>query len=201
MRKMVCMGSLIALLLLAGCATKPKFLDPGWTPGRIAVLPFTNESVDVSVEKFARALMYRTLRNKKYDLVDLNEIDMRLNELGITEGGQLPTVTIVELREKIDADAFLYGDIIEAKRVLLGIYFEKKFKAAFRIVDAYSGNTVWEDERESSESRLVFNPDTVIETAADEVADDLVMKSLDSHPLIKHMEKVVQTSVRSIPKP
>jgi hypothetical protein len=205
MKKIICMSGLIILLVLGGCVTKPKYLDPEWRPGTIAVLPFTNESADVSVERFARALMFRTLSQRKYRLVELEEIDFQLNELGITEAGQLPTVTLEELKQKINADSFMFGNIIKAKRVMLGIYFEKTFKAEFKIVDGYSGTTVWEDERESSESEFVLYPESFIETAAAEFAmeltSDVIMKALDSHPLIEHMNAVVQTSVSTIPKP
>jgi hypothetical protein len=205
MKKIVCISGLIVLLFLSGCVTKPKYLDPEWRPGTIAVLPFTNESADVSVERFARTLMFITLNQRGYRLVGMDEIDFQLNELGITEAGQLPTVTIEELKQKINADSFMYGNIIKAKRVMLGIYFEKAFEAAFTIVDAYTGVTVWEDERKSSESKLVLDPESLIETAAGEFAmeltSDVIMKALDSHPLIEHMNNVVRTSVSTIPKP
>jgi hypothetical protein len=192
------------LAIVAGCATPPKFLDREWKPGRIAVLPFTNDSVDVSIEKFSRELMFETLMKRNFIVLDMAAIDRKLDELGITEAGQLTAVTLEELKDAIPADCFLFGHVIEAKRVMLGVYYEKKFKAEFKIVDKYSLKTVFEDENMDQYSRVVLDPKGLLETAAKEFAveftSDLVRKMLNSHPLYEQMEKVIRETVAKIPK-
>jgi hypothetical protein len=195
-------GLVLVLAALSGCVSA-KYLVPDWTPGRIAVLPFTNESADVAVEKFARAVMVETLTRFDYEVVDIEEVDARLDELGITEGGQLATVTLAELAQAIDADSFLYGDILEAKRVMIGIYFNKKFTANFKIWDVKTEELKWEDEQTSKEAKVVLNPvelgQEVAKQFAVELTSDMVYKLLNSHPLIQHIRTVVRTSVRTLP--
>ena len=144
MKKIFLLVTGIFIIFITGCASKPDYLDPQWRPGTIAVLPFTNESADVTIDKFARLLMYKALDERGYDLVALEDIDNQLTELGITEAGQLPTVTYDELSERIPAACFLYGNILEAKRVMLGLYFEKFFKADFSIIDCDSRVMTWQ---------------------------------------------------------
>ncbi len=203
MKKALILG-IAAALLLAGCMTlKAKYRLPDWEPGTIAVLPFTNESSDVAVEKFARVVMYKALKKAKYRTLPLEEIDAALENMGITEGGQLPTATAAEIAEALDADSLLYGNILVAKRVLLGVYFDKRFKANFRIYDAVSGELAWEDERESGEKKIELNAGEVLKGAARsfaaELAGDAIYKLLDSHPLIEHIRNVVDMSVRTLP--
>jgi hypothetical protein len=192
----------LVLTVLSGCVSA-KYLVDSWEPGTIAVLPFRNQSADVAVEKFARAVMVETLKRYDYEVVDVEEVDARLDDLGITEGGQLETVTLAEMAEVIKADSFLYGDVLEAKRVMIGIYFNKKFTANFKVYDVRSEELKWEDERTSKEAKVVLNPvemgQEVAKQFAMELTSDLIYKALDSHPLIQHIRTVVRTSVRTLP--
>jgi hypothetical protein len=192
----------LAVTALSGCVSA-KYLVDNWEPGTIAVLPFRNQSADVAIEKFARAVMMETLKRYDYRVINIDEVDARLDDLGITEGGQLETVTLAEMAEVISADSFLYGDILEAKRVMIGIYFNKKFTANFKIYDVRSEELKWEDERTSKEQKVVLNPfemgQEVAEQFALELTSDLIYKALNSHPLIEHIRTVVRTSVRTLP--
>ncbi|MCK4815368.1 DUF799 family lipoprotein [bacterium] len=194
---------LLILLTLSSCVSA-KFLGPNWEPKRIAIMPFTNDTADVAVEKFARAIMYNQLTRYGFEVLDLETVDTKLDELGITEGGQLETVTIKEIAAEIHADSLLYGNIIEAKRVLLGVYFKKEFTANFKIYDTISEELKWEDERTSKESKFVINPVEIVKTAAEqfvvEVGTDAVFKLLGSHPLIEHIRIVVNTSAKTLPR-
>ncbi len=195
-------GLAVALTVLSGCVSA-KYLVGGWEPGTIAVLPFRNQSADVAVEKFARAVMVENLIRYGYEVVDIDEVDARLDDLGITEGGQLETVTLAEMAQVIQADSFLYGDILEAKRVMIGIYFNKKFTANFKVYDVASEELKWEDERTSKEQKVVLSPvemgKEVGKQFALEMTSDLIYKALDSHPLIQHIRAVVHTSARTLP--
>jgi hypothetical protein len=192
----------LAVMALSGCISA-KYLVENWEPGRIAVLPFRNESADVAVEKFARAVMVETLTRYDYEVVDVEEVDAKLDALGITEGGQLEAVTLAELAQAIPADSFLYGDVLEAKRVMIGIYFNKKFTANFKVFDVRSEELKWEDERTSKEQKVVLNPvemgQEMAQQFALELTSDLIYKALNSHPLIQHIRTVVRTSVRTLP--
>jgi len=148
--------------------------------------------------------MYNQLTRYGFEVLDLETVDAKLDELGITEGGQLETVTIKEIAAEIQADSLLYGNIIEAKRVLLGVYFKKEFTASFKIYDTISEELKWEDERTSKESKFVINPVEIAKAAAEqflvEVGTDAIFKLLGSHPLIEHIRIVVNTSVKTLPR-
>ena len=195
--------ALIFLFMLSGCITA-KYLSAGWTPQKIAVLPFTNQSSDVAVEKFARVVMYQTLQRYGFDVMPLEVVDAKLDELGITEGGHLAAITVDELAQAIPANSFLYGEVIEAQRIMLGVYFSKKFKANFKICSANPEVLQWEDEREDKESKVVLSPVELAKVVAQqfvlELASDAIYKLLDSHPLIYQIRAVVNMSAITLPR-
>ncbi|MBN1412031.1 MAG: hypothetical protein JW969_14400 [Spirochaetales bacterium] len=195
---------LLVLVLIFSCASPPKYLDKEWHPGTIAILPFTNDSADVALEKFARQLMFNTLKWQKFEVIELETVDAKLNELGITEGGQLNALSDEDLQNAIPADSFMYGHVIDAKRVMLGIYYEKMYHAEYKIVDRQSMQRVFEDEGEDKDSRIVLDPAELLGTAlkefAAEITADLILKMLNSHPLYKQMENVTNRVVWKIPK-
>ncbi len=117
---------LVAACILVSCASRPMYLQEGWRPGSIAILPFTNDSADVSIGKIARRLMYDSLSRKGFRLLDLDLVDSRLDSMGIAEAGQLSAATDEELADALQADCVLYGNIMTAKRVLLGFYYTRK---------------------------------------------------------------------------
>ncbi len=200
----IILAALATAIVFSGCAAVPKRLEPGWKPGVIAILPFTNQSADVALEKFARLVMIEKVKAANFQVIDAATVDARLEELGVTEGGQLSTLAPQELADAIGADSYLYGDIIDAKRVLLGVYLQKKVQIEFKILDR-EGRTKWEDERISAETKVVLSPAAMLATAAAQFATsmtgDLVMKSLKSHPLIAHLQAVCTWSASTLPRP
>ncbi len=190
-------------MLVSSCALMPKFREEGWKPGVIAVLPFTNQSADVALEKFARLVLIEQLKKSRFQVVDIDVVDAKLDALGVSEGGQLATIAPEELAKSLGADSYLYGNILEAKRVMLGVYFKKMVHIEFKIVNR-AGDRMWEDERTSQESKIVLNPGEILKTAAQEfvaeAATDLIMKALNSHPLIEHLRNVCTWSVSTLPR-
>ena len=191
----------VALILLSSCMT-PTF---EWVPQRIAILPFSNESADVAVQQFARVYLYdRISRMNKHQLVPLDQVDAALNDLGITEGGQLPTVTVQEISEKIGADGIIYGNVITAKHVMLGVYYNKEFACRYSMLRGSDGEVFWDETEEESEKKIVLNPKDIIATAATqmvkEVATDAILKAMRSHPLYQQIEKVTTKVVWTLPR-
>ena len=202
MKKLIIITIILLPLFASGCASRNRY---DWAPGTIAVLPFTNETADVAVQTFVRFGMYRRLENYGHRVVSLEVIDAKLDELGITEGGQLPTISIEELAEHIDADTFMYGEVLEAKRLMLGVYYKKKLTARFTLFDGYSGKQLWEVQKTAEESKVAINPDDLLKTAmrkfAWETSMDAAAKMFNSHPLMGQIEEVVNYAVRKLPRP
>lgn len=193
---------ILLLLSAAGCASRKKY---DWSPGTIAVLPFTNESADVAVETFVRYCMHERLAQRGHPVVSIEDIDAKLDELGITEGGQLPTIGIEKLAEHIDTDTFMYGDVLEAKRLMLGVYFKKKLTVRFTLFEGNTGKQLWEVQETSEEKQFTVNPDALVGTAmrsfADELSHDAASKVFNSHPLMGQIEEVVNHAVWKLPRP
>jgi len=111
---------IFSLLLILSCASGPEVIyqDPSFNkPIEIAVLPFANNTSDLKAGYLIRELFALGLKEKKYTVMDIEEIDKRLNEIGITDGGQLNAVSIAEMNTVnqikilIQADTWTSSDI------------------------------------------------------------------------------------------
>ncbi len=95
-----------ALLLTAGCAAKPEFIArPFVPPGRLAVLPFANESNSLEAPGYLRQIVHRALKDAGYDLLPLDSVDAKLKQAGITQAGQLDATSPQELSDSLGASA------------------------------------------------------------------------------------------------
>lgn len=142
-------------LALGACATGPRpFVAEAFAPPRnIAVLPFDNETTDFDGPAFVRTRLNERLRTQKlYPVFNLDSVDVQLRTVGVTEGGQLRTVTAQTLGEVLAADAVMYGTLLEYGGPTTGFVNVRKVKAGFRLVRCADGALLWETEAESAES-------------------------------------------------
>ncbi len=201
MKKILLILTIVVAILLTGCATIPR---SDWVPETIAILPFTNNSADVGVQDFARYSLFLQLQKKGYNCIDLVSVDNMLNDMGITEGGQLETVTLDELGKKLGADGIVYGNVLTAKRIMAGVYFKKEFSAEYKLYRYPDGKNYWDTTYLSKESRIVLNPAEILKTAAEEmvkeIAMDTVIKLFKSHPLYEQIDIVTKVCVKSFPR-
>ena len=144
----------LVLGLLAGCATAPPhYVAKGFAPPKsVAVLPFNNHTTDLEGPQFVRErLNDRLRRDKLYPVYKLESVDEKLRELGITDGGQLPSKTPQQLGEALGAEALVYGDLLEYGYVTVGFVNTRKVKARLWMVRSADGERLWEAEAESAE--------------------------------------------------
>ena len=175
-----------------------------WAPQNVAILPFMNESADVEVGIYARMHLSELLKNRrKHNIIPLEQVDSVLNEMGITEGGQLSTTTVAELSQKLGADGIVYGNVITAKRVMLGIYFNKEFECHYQMYRGSDEQIFWDEQKKSSDKKFVLNPGELLETAGKamvtEIASDMLIKAFKSHPLYEQIDIVTRQSIRTFP--
>ena len=201
MKKLLLAIVTVITILLMSCATMP---GSDWVPTTIAILPFTNETADVGVQGFARYSLFVQLQNKGYNCMDLASVDSILNDIGITEGGQLETVTLEELGKELGADGIIYGNVLTAKRIMAGIYFKKEFSANYKLFRHNDGAQYWDATHLSKESRIVLNPADILKTAFDEMVKeitlDTITKLFKSHPLREHIDTVSRVCLKSFPR-
>lgn len=191
----------VSTLMMFGCVT----MTFDWVPQSVAILPLGNQTADVAVDDFARYHLYERLEKiADYDLMPLEEVDRALDDLGITDAGQLPTISIEELAEKLGVEAIITGDVIVADRVMLGVYFKKEFEATYSMIKTSDETVVWSENYYSKDSKLVLNPAQVVtgmvEEMAKEITSDLVAKMFKSHPLYEQIVDVNVASTKSIPR-
>lgn len=149
MKRLYTIIALLSLTLLAvSCgggarrhARNPNPFNPVY---KIAILPLYNDTSSVKGPVMVRKGIFKRLERYHYSIKPLEETDKILRDrLGVTLGKQIPLVDIERLRDELDVDALLYGYLLNFDSVTLGVYNARKVRAAFRLVDAGSGETIW----------------------------------------------------------
>lgn len=201
-RKNLSLTALCALLLaVAGCALKPKFLAPGYVPPqKVAVLPMSNQSNDMKGPDYVRKEFVRMIEKKGYTVVPAAETDELLRtKLGITEGGQLNSTTPQKVGAALNADAVVYGDLLEFKFMNIGFYQNKLVEANFRMLDSKTGQPLWEDQRKASRKQI----QTSLKGAGQALGAGLAEKAIGnifSVPLYEQVQAVVRMISSTLPK-
>ena len=144
--------ALIALLSLAlfivscggGARRYAKSPNPYNPVYRIAILPLYNDTLSVKGPVMVRKELFKRLTRYHYSIKPLEETDKILRDrLGVTLGKQVPLVDIERLKDELGVDALVYGYLLNFDSVTLGVYNTRKVRAAFRLVNAGSGETIW----------------------------------------------------------
>ncbi len=137
---------LLLMLAFTGCLPPPpRHYDAGNPLKRVAVLPLKNDTNDVDGPDVMRTKMVQALENRSYVVKDLKETDQILRDrMGITLGGQLSLTTAQKLGETLGVEGVLYGTLIDFDETTLGAINVKKVRGKFKLVNAMTGQTVWE---------------------------------------------------------
>jgi len=114
---------------------------------RVAVLPLSNETNDLDGPIYVRKLIQDGLTARGVQLVPLDGIDQKLRDNGFTEGGQLGAAQPVDLGQWLEADTLFYTNLVEFGYINIGFYWQRKVKVVSRMVDAKTGERLWEAEK------------------------------------------------------
>ncbi len=118
-----------------------------WFKQRLAVLPFSDETVSVEAPLMIRTMVYKLLDRGGYNVMPLEEVDKLLRKYGISQGGQLRSVTPEEVSKWLDADWILYGHLKDFNKINIGIYVKKSIKGNLSLWDATDGREFWSSDR------------------------------------------------------
>jgi len=179
------------LMFCGGCLRpSAKFVAENFEkPRRVAILPNHNYTVDLEAGFAFRALMHQMMKRADYvRLVSLSETDSILNNLGITDGGQLPAIEQLELHRALTADGLIYIDLLEAQQYQLRPFIQQEVKANLKLF-RYPAGKIWETE-ENQTGSSVFGQFSGI---------DYDLFESGPHPLSGHMEDVLIQSLKSLP--
>lgn len=150
-------AAVIALSVgVASCAPSNVFVSQNYGALRkVALLPIANETNDLDGPIYIRKLLQQKLSESGYDLVPMADVDAKLLEKGFTDGGQLKATTPEKLGEWTGSDTLFYPVLEDFSYLNVGFYWQRRVKVSGRLVDAKTGEKLWEAERSWATRDLV----------------------------------------------
>lgn len=141
-----------------GCAGSKVYISSVYvSAGKIAVLPMSNESNDLDGPAYLRKLMEDGLRARGFQVLPGAAIDEQLKAQGFTDGGQLRATTPQKIGEWTGADALFYSTIENFDYIIVGFYAQRRVKIVAKLVDAKTGERLWEAERDGTTRMFAAN--------------------------------------------
>lgn len=191
----------LVLTSLFGCALGPKFIVQDFKPpAKIAVLPFANQTNDVSGPEIVRKLLIEMLPSRDYFPVEKGKVDQTLLEkFGITDGGQLRSVSEKELGESLDVDGLFYGNLLVFIDFPFGFGRRRTVKANLKLVDAKTGTLLWEDEKSWSNPEIYFSAEEARKAMVRQVAERQIAKMAGTF-LREESRKMLLLALQNLPK-
>lgn len=169
-----CLAAFCILVFFGGCAVpRPPLPHDSSNPlKRVAVLPFKNDTADVEGPDLMRKKMIQALGNRSYVVKDLKETDQILrDQMGITLGGQLDMTTAQKLGETLGVEGVLYGTLMDFDESTLGAINVRKVRGKFKLVNAMTGQSVWEQGLGVRSEMMMLGKGGAAATIASRVAD------------------------------
>ena len=180
-------------------------------PEQIAVLPTINHTTDVMGGLVFRHMFFLELEDRYASLlIPLEQVNERLNQEGITDGGQLDAVEEEELFQILRADGLLYINLLDCDYQTLGISETRRVKVHFALITRPS-KKLWEFEYEVDEGKSAFetlfevlgDPKNALKETAEDLGEQLAHKGgrmwLLKHALKPEMDKVIEEAMDSLP--
>lgn len=192
---------LLFFFLFFGCAIKPRVLVPNYVPPqKVAVLPMTNQSNDLRGPEYVRQEFVHSLETLGYNIQPISETDETLRtKYGITEGGQLGSLTPDQIGKVLGVEAIIYCDLIDFKFINIGVYQNKFVEANFRMVDPKTGTVLWEDQRKASRKQIQTDMKEATKTFARGLAERALGNMLNL-PLEEQVRAVVRRALSTLPR-
>ncbi len=192
---------LVATLFSAACAAKQAyFIAPGFAPPAepVALLPFENESVDLSAEDYLYKLAAGRLAAKGYSLIQGEPVLEGLKGIGITDAGQMASATPEIIGRAVGSGLLCYGTIEDFTFQNLGFVVRKSVKLRLKLVSAATGEVLYEGEGTGRDIKVYLDRDEAKKAFVEQMAMKLVQNMLKS-PLAKEAEKAVADAAAGLP--
>lgn len=187
--------------IIFGCATN-KYLvkDPSFKePIQIAVLPFANETTDLPACELERLFFFIGMGEKGYKVLDITTTDSLLKKTGITDGGQLNSISSKELKNLLKVEGLLYGTLVEAQYSTLAVISKKKVTVKIDLIK--DDKSIWKDQ-ETVKATSLGNIVSPLAGLAQQVADKTFAKAFakyHGHPIEAFLEKVAYKLQNKMP--
>lgn len=191
-----------SLLLFLCCANpSPKFLIENYEavkPAKIAVLPLTNETTDMDGPEIIRKIMNEELMKNGYDTLETSVITTALRNEGITDAGQLNTISNEKLKQVLPADAIMSGDLFTFRHLITGVYNDRTVETRFNLLALEAGQELWRDERKISKKKTGGGCLGFVDGLIWEVGKKIYEKSVGT-PLGSETKELVATHLATLP--
>jgi len=199
----------ILLIIIVGffvaCSASMDKPKTSWVIGSdldsasIIVLPFENQTSDMAGPEMLREMIFDGFSKKGYQTLAIKEIDDKLREKGITDGGQLPYISEGVLKEVFGPKLACYGTVESFTFQNLGFIVRKKVVLNIKIVSLADDKVVFEVTGTGSDTKFFLAKDEAKKAFVEQMAVKLVSNMLKS-PLKKEAQEAVKKIFKEIPK-
>ena len=166
---------------------------------RVAVLPFNNQSTDVTASDYMRKLSGERFSKWGYAPVPFEDADEKLKTIGISDGGQLAAVPPERLGALLGSDLLCYGDVEDFTFQNLGFVVRKSVILRLKIISASSGETLFEASGKGGDIKFYMDKEEAKKAFIEAAAVKLVENMLKS-PLRKEAETAVSKVFDRMPR-
>jgi len=164
----------------------------------VAILMFDSESTDVDAPEIMQRLVFLALKPSPYRVIELEETNNILIKAGIKEGGQLPVIDPVRLGKDLGVQALMYGNVESFGYLNVGFYVSRKVTLELKLVDASTGETIWENDGTGATRKIAIDKDEIKRNFTKGLADQMVDK-LFKTPLEAEAKMAARKALRSLP--
>jgi len=156
--------------------------------------------VDLDGPDYVRYWFNRRLAEKKgYTTLSLEKIDTVLQGLGIQDGGQLPVITPEKLGQELNVKALIYGDLLDFTYQTTGFLNVRKVRARFKMIDAQTGEILWEAEGLGANSRGALSSEGALQAGLQALGTQLAEKAVRS-PLRTEIWDMIWNAIQFLPR-
>lgn len=166
-------------------------------PSRVAVLPFVNETESPAASETVRKSFYNHFSAKNFEDVELPLVDQRLAAAGLTDPKAIESEDPRRLGELLHVDGLVMGHITDFDRIYAVVGALVNVGAKVRLVDARSGELVWEgqDVARAQEGEI---PTSIVGAVASAASAALNMRQV---VLLRATDELFRGMVTGIPEP
>lgn len=192
MHKLILTSLALTAMLMSACATnQPRVRHAKPFPESVALLPMDNHSNSLIGPVLLRTLLEDLMAGSSFDVQDTKQTDATLQKEGITDGGQLRSMTPEKLGKLLGVDGLIYGELLDFNYTNIGVMSKRAVKARLYIVDPATGETLWDATKVEANSKMAFTADAMKENLAVGLGTKLIETALKS-PLRPETEVVAR---------
>jgi hypothetical protein len=129
-------------------------------PGRVAVLPFVNDTPVTDIGVVTRESFYRHFSTLNYYDIELARVDQALSTAQRLSGKDWSDLTPRQLGDILHVDLIIFGRVKDYEKYFLAVYAQIALEVEVRVVRCTSGRVVWKHSllKRSHEGGMPLGP-------------------------------------------